>query len=188
MSLTLHTSLGDLKLELHCDDAPRTCENFLALSASGFYDGTKFHRCIKNFIVQGGDPTGTGKGGTSIWGGFFKDEICQHLRHNARGVVSMANKKGEPDTNGSQFFITFSRQPHLNDTNTVFGHVIDGLDTLDRVEKVATDAKGRPLKDILLRSVTIHANPIADARYSAQVAAMPSRAPPPPEPKRRRDV
>eukprot|EP00756_Hemistasia_phaeocysticola_P036878 Hpha_TRINITY_DN16665_c0_g6::TRINITY_DN16665_c0_g6_i2::g.182207::m.182207/K12734/PPIL3; peptidyl-prolyl cis-trans isomerase-like 3 len=152
MSVTLHTSLGDLKLELHCDDAPRTCENFLALSASGYYDGTKFHRCIKNFIIQGGDPTGTGQGGTSIWGSFFKDEICQHLRHSSRGVVSMATRKGEADTNASQFFITFSRQPHLNDANTVFGRVIDGQDTLDRMERVATDAKGRPQTDILLRS------------------------------------
>eukprot|EP00755_Sulcionema_specki_P013433 Sspe_Gene.53932::Locus_29791_Transcript_1_1_Confidence_1.000_Length_732::g.53932::m.53932/K12734/PPIL3; peptidyl-prolyl cis-trans isomerase-like 3 len=169
MAVTLHTNYGDLKLELFCEDTPKTCENFLALCAAGYYDETKFHRCIKNFILQGGDPTGTGKGGTSIWGGFFKDEIRQHLRHNARGIISMANKKGVPDTNGSQFFITFSRQPHLNDSNTVFGKVIHGWEVLDAIEKVPSDAKGRPLKEIVIKQVTIHANPIAMSKHQMTV-------------------
>ncbi|KAJ9450274.1 Peptidyl-prolyl cis-trans isomerase CYP18-1 [Diplonema papillatum] len=163
MSLTLHTSHGDLKIELFCDDCPKACENFLALAASGYYDQTKFHRCMRNFIVQGGDPTGTGKGGASCWGTYFKDEIRQHLRHDVRGVLSMANKKNQPDTNGSQFFITFSRQPHLNNVNTVFGKVIHGWETLDKMEKVPVDAKSRPTVPATLNSVTIHANPIADA-------------------------
>eukprot|EP01059_Diplonema_ambulator_P010038 TRINITY_DN20006_c0_g1_i1.p1 TRINITY_DN20006_c0_g1~~TRINITY_DN20006_c0_g1_i1.p1 ORF type:complete len:188 (+),score=37.11 TRINITY_DN20006_c0_g1_i1:68-565(+) len=164
MSVTLHSNLGDIKIELHCGDCPKACENFLALAASGYYDATKFHRCIQNFMIQGGDPTGTGKGGTSCWGGYFKDEIRQHLRHNTRGVLSMANRKGEANTNGSQFFITFSKQPHLNDVNTVFGKVIGGWETLDKMEKVQTDAKGRPLREIIIKNVTIHANPIADAQ------------------------
>ena len=226
MAVTLRTNMGSLKLELFCEDCPKACENFLALCASGYdpspfslqmtglvwsvsnthththryYDGTKFHRCIKQFIIQGGDPTGTGKGGESCWGGYFKvctpsspccvlskqkehniptlnhttqrdttpqDEVKQHLRHNTRGMVSMANRKGQQDTNGSQFFITFSKQPHLNDVNTVFAKVIHGWDTLDKLEKVPADAKGRPQKEVVLEGVTIHANPLADAARPA---------------------
>eukprot|EP01137_Pigoraptor_chileana_P006031 Opistho-2@49906 len=159
MSVTLHTDLGDLKIELFCDEAPRTCENFLALCASGYYDGCKFHRNIKNFIVQTGDPAGTGKGGNSIWGGKFEDEISDSLRHNARGIVSMANSG--PNTNGSQFFITYAKQPHLDKHNTIFGKVIFGNDTLDFMEKVPVDEKNRPVNPIKIRNVTIHANPIA---------------------------
>lgn len=91
MSVTLHTSLGDVKIEIFCDTVPRTAFNFLALAASGYYDGTLFHRNVKGFMVQGGDPTGTGKGGESIWGGKFADEIHPENKHTARGIVSMAN-------------------------------------------------------------------------------------------------
>jgi peptidyl-prolyl cis-trans isomerase-like 3 len=86
-AVTLHTTLGDLKLEVYCEEVPRAAENFLALCASGYYDGTRFHRNIRGFMVQGGDPTGTGKGGQSIWGGRFPDEIREALKHSARGVV-----------------------------------------------------------------------------------------------------
>mgnify|MGYP001040070896 CR=1 FL=1 len=137
--MTLHTTLGDLKLEIHCDLVPRAAENFMALCASGYYNDTVFHRLIKGFMVQGGDPTGTGKGGTSIWGRKFPDEfdptlqvcaLCATLapisltleQHNARGVVSMANSG--PDTNGSQFFITFQKQPHLNQQYTIIGRYV----------------------------------------------------------------
>eukprot|EP00193_Tetraselmis_chui_P010551 CAMPEP_0177775668 /NCGR_PEP_ID=MMETSP0491_2-20121128/14250_1 /TAXON_ID=63592 /ORGANISM="Tetraselmis chuii, Strain PLY429" /LENGTH=148 /DNA_ID=CAMNT_0019294303 /DNA_START=270 /DNA_END=716 /DNA_ORIENTATION=+ len=139
MAVTLHTNLGDLKLELHCDSVPRASENFLALAASGYYDGTIFHRNIKGFMVQGGDPTGTGKGGKCIFGtptGKFPDEIVDSLRHGKRGIVSMANSG--PNTNGSQFFITYSKHQHLNGKYTIFGHVIDGQSTLDKMEKVPT--------------------------------------------------
>jgi len=119
MSVTLHTSLGDIKVELHCDLAPLACENFLALCGTGAYDGTLFHRNIPGFMVQGGDPTGTGRGGTSIWGRKFKDEFAPTLRHSSRGVLSMANSG--PDTNGSQFFITYAKAAHLNNLYTVFG-------------------------------------------------------------------
>eukprot|EP00993_Chasmostoma_nieuportense_P005712 NODE_6330_length_546_cov_27.911695_g6165_i0.p1 GENE.NODE_6330_length_546_cov_27.911695_g6165_i0~~NODE_6330_length_546_cov_27.911695_g6165_i0.p1 ORF type:complete len:175 (+),score=61.20 NODE_6330_length_546_cov_27.911695_g6165_i0:30-527(+) len=161
MAVTLHTTMGDLKLELFCDLVPRSCENFLALCASGYYDGLGFHRNVKNFIIQGGDPTGTGKGGTSIWGFKFADELLpSQLKHGARGVVSMANNG--PDTNGSQFFITYNKEPHLNGLNTVFGKVIDGWDTLDCMERSLTDVNDRPLQAILIKTVTIHANPLAD--------------------------
>eukprot|EP00842_Homolaphlyctis_polyrhiza_P006213 jgi/Hompol1/6593/HPOL_003154-RA len=139
---------------------PRAAENFLALCASGYYNNNLFHRNIKGFMVQTGDPTGNGKGGTSIWGRKFEDEIKPTLKHNARGIVSMANKG--PDTNGSQFFIVYSKQPHLDSKYTVFGKVIDGMDTLDALEKLPVDASNRPLQDVRIQSVTIHANPIAD--------------------------
>ena len=112
MSVTLHTDLGTLKLEIYCDIVPRTSFNFLALAASGYYDNTLFHRNIKGFMLQGGDPTGTGKGGESIWGGKFNDEVHPDEKHTVRGVVSMANSG--PNTNGSQFFITYAKHPHLD--------------------------------------------------------------------------
>ncbi|KAL3159109.1 hypothetical protein ABBQ32_011106 [Trebouxia sp. C0010 RCD-2024] len=115
MAVTLNTNLGSLKLELYCEQAPKAAENFLALCASGYYDGTLFHRNIKGFMIQGGDPTGTGKGGKSIFpspNGKFPDEITDTLKHTKRGIVSMANSG--PNTNGSQFFITYNKHPHLN--------------------------------------------------------------------------
>ncbi|XP_018023836.1 peptidyl-prolyl cis-trans isomerase-like 3 [Hyalella azteca] len=161
MSVTLHTDVGDLKIELFIDPCPKACHNFLALCASGYYDGCLFHRNIKGFMVQTGDPTGTGKGGSSIWGSKFEDEVRDDLKHNSRGIVSMASNG--PDTNGSQFFITYSMQPHLDLKYTVFGKVIDGFDTLDELEKLPVDAKTyRPTRPTRLNSVTIHANPIAD--------------------------
>ncbi|XP_070531908.1 peptidyl-prolyl cis-trans isomerase-like 3 [Ptychodera flava] len=161
MSVTIHTDLGDIKIELFCDQVPRTCENFLALSASGYYDNCIFHRNIKGFMVQTGDPKGTGKGGESIWGGKFEDEIVDTLKHNVRGVVSMANSGA--NTNGSQFFITYAKQPHLDMKYSIFGKVIDGLETLDDLEKVPVNEKNfRPMNDIKIQRITIHANPIAD--------------------------
>lgn len=126
MAVTLHTTHGPLKLELYCEACPKTCENFLALCASGYFDDVPFHRNMKGFVVQTGDgELKTGKGGKSIWGSFFEDEISPALRHNARGVVSMANK-GE-GTNGSQFFICYSPQVHLDGKNTVFAKVSRGM-------------------------------------------------------------
>lgn len=164
-SVTLHTSLGDLKLELRCDATPLACENFLALAASGAYDGTIFHRNIKGFMVQGGDPTGTGKGGRSIFtekpdGKFGLEVVLPALRHDARGVLSMANS-GKPDSNGSQFFITYKACPHLDGRHTVFGKVIGGFDTLDKMERARVAEKDRPVEEIRVEGVTIHANPLA---------------------------
>nr|XP_048284687.1 peptidyl-prolyl cis-trans isomerase-like 3 isoform X2 [Myodes glareolus] len=134
--------------------------NFLALCASDYYNGCVFHRNIKGFMVQTGDPTGTGRGGSSIWGRKFEDEYSEYLKHNVRGVVSMANNG--PNTNGSQFFITYGKQPHLDMKYTVFGKVIDGLETLDELEKLPVNEKTyRPLNDVHIKDITIHANPFA---------------------------
>ncbi|KIJ51456.1 hypothetical protein M422DRAFT_65420 [Sphaerobolus stellatus SS14] len=163
MSVTLHTTHGELKIEIFCEAAPKAAENFLALCASNAYDNTKFHRNIKGFMIQGGDPTGTGKGGQSIWGKPFADEIRSTLKFNARGIVAMANSG--PDSNKSQFFITYSKQTHLDGKYTIIGKVIDGADsTLDAMEKVPVNEKNRPLQEIRLTHITIHANPIADAQ------------------------
>ncbi|KAK4227988.1 peptidyl-prolyl cis-trans isomerase-like 3 [Podospora fimiseda] len=167
MSVTLHTTLGDLKIEIFCESVPKTAENFLALSASSYYDSSPFHRIIPSFMVQTGAPANptpdTPKGGQSIYGPTFEDEIRPALRHHERGIVSMANKG--PNTNGSQFFITFAAAPHLDGLNTVFGKLIgdESLATLTRIEGVEVDKKGRPEKgkEVRIKRVTVHANPLA---------------------------
>ncbi|KDQ14929.1 hypothetical protein BOTBODRAFT_333231 [Botryobasidium botryosum FD-172 SS1] len=163
MSVTLNTSLGELKIEVFCEAVPKAAENFLALCASGAYNGCIFHRNIKSFMIQTGDPTGTGKGGQSIWGRTFADEIRSTIKFNARGMVAMAN--AGPDTNKAQFFITYSKQSHLDGKYTIFGKVIDGADsTLEAMEKVPVNEKNRPIHEIKLIDVKIHANPIAEAQ------------------------
>ncbi|KAF9466605.1 cyclophilin-like domain-containing protein [Collybia nuda] len=167
MSVTLHTTHGELKIEIFCEAVPKTAENFLALCASDYFDGCIFHRNIRGFMIQTGDPGGTGKGGQSIWGKPFSDELRSTLKFNARGVVAMANSG--PDTNKSQFFITYAKQPHLDGKYTIFGKVIDGADsTLDAMERVPVTSKNRPLSEIKLTHITIHANPIADAELISQ--------------------
>mmetsp|Transcript_10562 Transcript_10562/g.16110 ORF Transcript_10562/g.16110 Transcript_10562/m.16110 type:complete len:220 (+) Transcript_10562:435-1094(+) len=166
MSVTLHTTLGNIKLEVYCDTAPRTSFNFLALAASGYYNGTTFHRNIRGFMIQGGDPTGTGKGGESIWGGTFDDEFHPDNVHDKRGVLSMANTGS--NTNKSQFFLTYERQPHLNHQYTVFGRVLDGWEVLDQMERLPSVGGSkkrnqyRPLQPPVVERITIHANPLAD--------------------------
>jgi peptidyl-prolyl cis-trans isomerase-like 3 len=165
MSVTLHSTKGDIKLELFCESVPKTAENFLALCASDFYLNSPFHRIIPNFIVQAGSPASDPKSktSTSIYDDtpdrLFEDEIRPALRHNARGIVSMANKG--PNTNGSQFFITLAPAPHLDGNNTVFGKVIEGIEVLDDLEKVDVDKKSRPKERVEIKNVTIHANPLA---------------------------
>ncbi|KAH7566700.1 hypothetical protein JRO89_XS08G0218400 [Xanthoceras sorbifolium] len=156
----LHTTHGDLNIELHCDITPRTCENFLALCERGYYNGVAFHRNIRNFMIQGGDPTGTGTGGESIWGKPFKDELNSKLLHSGRGVVSMANSG--PHTNGSQFFILYKSATHLNFKHTVFGGVVGGLTTLATMEKVPVDDDDRPLEEIKITGVTAFVNPYTE--------------------------
>merc|ERR1712054_467543 len=156
----MHTSLGDITIALYRDQTPKTCRNFAQLAETGKYDNVIFHRIIKGFMIQGGDPTGTGKGGQSIYGGYFEDEFVSTLKHERRGCLSMVNTG--PNTNGSQFFFTYSRQPHLNGVYTTFGRLIDGLDTLDKMEKEPIDRKNRPTRPIKIESIVIHANPIAD--------------------------
>ncbi|XP_073131722.1 peptidyl-prolyl cis-trans isomerase CYP65 isoform X2 [Henckelia pumila] len=157
----LQTTHGDLNIELHCDIAPRTCENFITLCERGYYNGVVFHRNIRNFMIQGGDPTGTGRGGESIWGKPFKDELNSKLVHSGRGVVSMANSG--PHTNGSQFFILYKSANHLNFKHTVFGMVVGGLTTLSALEKVPVDDDDRPLEEIKITGVEIYVNPYAES-------------------------
>jgi len=128
--VALQTNQGDIVLELYPEHAPKTVNNFVFLSKEGFYDGVIFHRVIDNFVIQGGDPTGTGRGGP---GYRFEDELEGNpLKHDSR-VISMAN--AGPDTNGSQFFITHSPQPHLDGKHTVFGKVIEGEQVVDRIQQ-----------------------------------------------------
>jgi len=158
--VALHTNLGALNVELNCKTVPRTCENFLTLCGIGYYDGTIFHRSIKNFMIQGGDPTGTGTGGESIYGPKFNDEYDVTLKHQGRGILSMANSG--PHTNGSQFFITYKSAPHLDGKHSVFGRVVGGLDVLAQMEKVPTDDEDRPLREIRLLSVEVFVDPFLE--------------------------
>ncbi|XP_056388138.1 RING-type E3 ubiquitin-protein ligase PPIL2 [Hyla sarda] len=163
----LHTNKGDLNLELYCDKTPKTCENFIKLCKKNYYDGTIFHRSIRNFVIQGGDPTGTGTGGESCWGKPFKDEIKPNLSHTGRGVLSMANTG--PNTNKSQFFITFRSCIYLDKKHTVFGRVVGGFDTITAMEKVDTDPKtDRPKEDIRIENTMVFVDPYEEA--DAQVA------------------
>ena len=125
----LTTSVGDIVIELDSENAPISTENFLSYVDSGFYNGTIFHRVIFNFMIQGGDPTGTGSGGPGYQ---FEDEFLASLKHDKPGILSMAN--AGPGTNGSQFFITHGPQPHLDGRHTVFGHVTEGQDVVDSIE------------------------------------------------------
>ena len=155
------TNLGPLTLELQTEYAPRAVWNFVQLAKKGYYSGVAFHRNIRNFMIQGGDPTGTGKGGESIWGKTFKDEFDGPLVHDARGVVSMANKG--KNTNSSQFFITYRKAAHLDRKHTIFGRVVDGLDVLTRMENAETD-KGtdRPREDITIEEVIVFVDPFEE--------------------------
>ncbi|CAH9105318.1 unnamed protein product [Cuscuta europaea] len=157
----LQTTHGDLNIELHCDLTPRTCENFITLCERGYYNGLAFHRSIRNFMIQGGDPTGTGRGGESIWGKPFKDEVNSKLLHSGRGVVSMANSG--PHSNGSQFFILYKSANHLNYKHSVFGMVVGGLTTLSAMEKVPVDDNDRPLEDIKIIDVEVYVNPYTES-------------------------
>ncbi|KAL1870517.1 hypothetical protein VTK73DRAFT_2625 [Phialemonium thermophilum] len=156
----METNLGDLTIELHTDTAPKAVWNFVKLAQKGYYKGVAFHRNIRNFMIQGGDPTGTGRGGESIWGKNFQDEFEGPLTHDARGVVSMANKG--KNTNSSQFFITYRPAKHLDRKHTIFGRVVDGLNVLDKMEAVPTDGSDRPLHKIAIRDVVIFLDPFEE--------------------------
>ncbi|XP_001362364.4 RING-type E3 ubiquitin-protein ligase PPIL2 [Monodelphis domestica] len=163
----LHTNKGDLNLELHCDMTPKTCENFIKLCKKNYYNGTIFHRSIRNFVIQGGDPTGTGTGGESYWGRPFRDEFRPNLSHTGRGILSMANSG--PNCNKSQFFITFRSCAYLDKKHTIFGRVVGGFDTLTALENVESDPKtDRPKEEIRIESATVFVDPYEEA--DAQVA------------------
>ncbi|WP_224214612.1 peptidylprolyl isomerase [Natrinema longum] len=162
----MQTSTGSIEVELYDERAPRTVDNFVGLATGArtwidpetgaeiegepLYDDVLFHRVIEGFMIQTGDPTGTGRGGP---GYTFDDEFHPELRHDDAGVLSMANSG--PDTNGSQFFITLAPQPHLNDRHAVFGKVTDRMDVVHEIGNVDTDADDRPKEDVVLESVTI---------------------------------
>jgi peptidyl-prolyl cis-trans isomerase B (cyclophilin B) len=146
---TLHTNHGAIEVELHDEDAPKTVENFRKLAGDGFYDGVIFHRVIPDFMIQGGDPTGTGSGGP---GYSFEDEFNDHPV--ARGALAMAN--AGPNTNGSQFFIvTAEACDWLNGKHTVFGRVTNGMDVVDAISQLETDAGDRPREAVVIERVEL---------------------------------
>ena len=179
----MHTNLGDIKIKFFADRTPKTFENFTTHAKNGYYNGIKFHRVIKDFMIQGGDPQGTGMGGESIWGGSFEDE-CDPELHNLRGALSMAN--AGPGTNGSQFFIVQAKEvpaamleqmrdladsgfpteiadayaklggtPWLDYRHTVFGQVYEGMDVVDAIANVEVGAADRPVNDVLINGIDI---------------------------------
>lgn len=150
----IKTNMGTIKIQLLPVEAPKTVENFVGLSNKGYFNGIIFHRVISGFMIQGGDPTGTGRGGESIWGGKFDDEISPNLKFDQPGVVAMAN--AGPNTNGSQFFITVAPTPWLDGHYSIFGKVIGGMDVVYAISNVATSVPGdRPLSNVVMESVTI---------------------------------
>ncbi len=180
---TMKTNMGDIKIRLFAELAPKTVENFTTHAKNGYYDGLIFHRVIKDFMIQGGDPTGTGRGGESIWGERFEDEFCVDL-HNLRGALSMAN--AGPCTNGSQFFIVQAGEvdpgfisqmaqladrgfptetvenykavggtPWLDFKHTVFGQVYEGMDIVDAIANVKTARGDKPVEDVVINSIEI---------------------------------
>ena len=179
----IKTNMGEIKIKLFPQFAPKTVENFTTHAKNGYYDGIIFHRVIKDFMIQGGDPTGTGAGGQSIWGHAFPDEFTGEL-HNLRGALSMAN--AGPNTNGSQFFIVQANScpedfimqmkqidekvfptecveayekiggtPWLDFRHTVFGQVYDGMDVVDAIANVATKAQDKPIDDVIIETIII---------------------------------
>lgn len=148
------TSMGTFECELFEDKAPKTVANFVGLAEKGYYNGVIFHRVIDNFVIQGGDPTGTGRGGESIYGGPFEDEFHPELKHDKAGVLSMAN--AGPNTNTSQFFITLAPTPWLDNRHSIFGQVIKGMDVVRKIGKVETIKPGdRPVKDVVIKKLKI---------------------------------
>lgn len=180
--VTVHTNLGDFTLELFPEVAPKTVENFVTHAKNGYYNGVIFHRVIEDFMIQGGDPTGTGMGGESIYGRTFDDEFSREA-FNLYGTLSMAN--AGPNTNGSQFFIVTAKQvpaqmlkqlkdggwpeeiveeyakvggtPWLDHRHTVFGRVVEGMDVVLKIEGVERNAQDRPLEDVVIESMDVKA-------------------------------
>jgi len=180
--VTVHTNLGDFTLELFPEVAPKTVENFVTHAKNGYYNGVIFHRVIEDFMIQGGDPTGTGMGGESIFGRTFEDEFSREA-FNLYGTLSMAN--AGPNTNGSQFFIVTAKQvpaqmlkqlkdggwpeeiveeyakvggtPWLDHRHTVFGRVVEGMDVVLKIEGVERNAQDRPLEDVVIESMDVKA-------------------------------
>lgn len=152
-TVILHTTMGDVHMRLYPEECPKTVENFTTHCRNGYYDNLIFHRVIKGFMIQTGDPLGDGTGGQSIWGREFEDEFHKSLRHDRPFTVSMAN--AGPNTNGSQFFITTVATPWLDNKHTVFGRVAKGMDVVQAIEKVKTDRGDTPYQDVKILNVTV---------------------------------
>lgn len=179
-TVVLNTNHGAITLELYPDIVPKTVENFVGLAEKNYYDGIIFHRVIKDFMIQGGDPSGTGMGGESIWGEQFEDEFSQEV-YNLRGALSMAN--AGPNTNGSQFFIVTAPEvpanmleqmtgagypeeivaayrenggtPWLDQRHSVFGHVVDGMDVVEAIQNVDINPGDKPVEDVVIESIDV---------------------------------
>lgn len=144
-NVIIETTQGSIEFELFEDIAPKACENFKTHLKNGYYDGVIFHRIIEDFMIQGGDPTGTGRGGESIWKKPFEDECARDLPFNKPGLLAMAN--AGPSTNGSQFFITTVPTPWLHMRHTIFGEVVSGMDVVSKLEKVEKGPGDRPINE-----------------------------------------
>jgi len=149
----IKTNMGTIEIELFPDKAPKTVENFVGLANKGYYKGVIFHRVIDNFMIQGGDPTGTGRGGESLWGSAFADEFDPTLTFDGPGILAMAN--AGPNTNGSQFFITTVATSWLNNHHTIFGKVIGGMDVVYSIGKTKTGPGDKPVTPVVMEEVTI---------------------------------
>ncbi|XP_046844963.1 peptidyl-prolyl cis-trans isomerase-like 1 [Xenia sp. Carnegie-2017] len=147
-NVTLKTTMGNISVELYWRHAPRTCKNFAELARRGYYNNCRFHRVIKDFMIQGGDPTGTGRGGASIYGPTFEDELTRELKHTGAGILSMANSG--PNTNGSQFFITLAPTQWLDGKHSIFGRVCEGMEVVKRIGLVATGDDDRPVENVFI--------------------------------------
>lgn len=151
--LVFETTQGNFEVTLFPDVAPKAVQNFLEHAEEGYYNGTKFHRVIKGFMIQGGDPLGNGTGGQSIWGKTFEDEVSPQVQFDRPGLLAMANRG--PNTNGSQFFITTAPTQWLNQRHTIFGEVTQGYDVVKKIENIATGAQDKPLEDQKILSITL---------------------------------
>ncbi len=143
--VVLETNQGNIELKLFQDKAPKACENMIGLIEKGYYEGVIFHRVIKDFMIQGGDPSGTGRGGKSLWGKPFADECVEELQFDKPGILAMAN--AGPNTNGSQFFITTAPAPWLHGNHTIFGEVVNGYDVVEKIESTETGPGDRPKEE-----------------------------------------
>lgn len=147
--VALETTSGTIIVELYWKHAPQTCTNFAELARRGYYDKTKFHRIIRGFMIQGGDPTATGRGGASIYGPQFADEFHKELKHTGAGIMSMANSGA--NTNGSQFFITLAPTQWLDGKHTIFGRVCEGMTVVANLGMVETANQDRPTEDVMIK-------------------------------------
>jgi len=152
-TVELHTNQGVIRIRLFPEHAPKTAENFLGLIGQGYYDGIIFHRVIAEFMIQGGDPTGTGRGGQSLWGKPFADECTPELRFTKKGLLAMAN--AGPNTNGSQFFITTAQTPWLDGRHTIFGEVIEGYEAVEAIERSPTGRDDRPISEQVIQKAVV---------------------------------